>query len=563
MLQRLRVENYTIMPRAEVLFSPGLNVITGETGAGKSLLLDAVGFLLGERRTGFPIRAGASRAVIEAEFNTERTEAIRRWLDENGFSPDLPLILRREFQESGRNRLFINDTPATLAQSRALGDLLLDMHGQHEAVALFDRARQLDFLDDFADDGELLDQYRLIFQALKASHDDLTDLQMRLTDAQSGREVLLIQKRELSDLNPKPGEIDGIEAELKRLENAQRIFQLCSEICDRLNESPGSAVEDLTAAQRKLPELFPFNPEFESWAKDLEDARVVMVDLNRTLQDFSRGLRHDPAYVEELKERVTALIGFRKRWNYGTMDLVDVAAQIDSRLADLESLETRMTAVRQRISVQEKELIATGKRLSQRRKEAAKSLQAAVKEKLASIGMPQADFRVEFAPLQTEAPYADGLDRIEFTLSPDGKLPHQPLRQVVSGGEMSRILLALKTALAGVDRVETLIFDEIDQGVSGRVAHMVGLQLLELARSRQVIVVTHLAQIASLGQAHHSVQAGGDDGGALVKTLTEEERVQELASLLASAGISQGALMNAREMLDSARALREKTEKSL
>jgi DNA repair protein RecN (Recombination protein N) len=555
MLQKLRVENYTIIPRAEVTFSAGLNVITGETGAGKSLLLDAVGFLLGERRSGFPIRAGASRAIIEAEFDTPAPLILHSWLEHNGFTPDLPILLRREFQTGGRNRIFINDTPATLAQSRALGDLLLDMHGQHEVVALFDRARQLEFLDDFARDTEAMGHYQRFFQDLKSLHGRQEALQAHLADAQNGREVLKIQQRELSDLNPKAGEIEAIEAELKRLENAQHIFGLCQEICARLNEAPGSAVEDLTAAQRKLPELFPFNADLESWGRDLEAARVVLVDLNRTLQDFSRNTRHDPAHVEVLKERVTALLGFRKRWNYGSQDLCDIAAQIAAQQTGLERLGKELQDLQKSISETERNLLTAGRNLSQIRHEAAQSLQAAVQEKLAAVGMPRASFQVTFSPPQTQQPHPDGLDRLEFTLSPDGKLPHLPLKQVASGGEMSRILLALKTALASVDRVDTLIFDEIDQGVSGRVAHMVGLQLLELARIHQVIVVTHLAQIASLGESHHSVQAAAGDGGALVKTLTEEERVQELASLLASAGISEGALLNAREMLASAKAL--------
>jgi DNA repair protein RecN (Recombination protein N) len=278
-----------------------------------------------------------------------------------------------------------------------------------------------------------------------------------------------------------------------------------------------------------------------------------LVDLNRTLQDFSRNTRYDPVHVEGLKERVTALLGFRKRWNYGSQDLCDIIAQIVSQQVGLEALGKELEAIQKNIGETEKNLLTVGRHLSQLRHEASQSLEVAVQEKLAAVGMSKANFRVTFSSLQTQQPHPDGLDRLEFILSPDGKLPHQPLKQVASGGEMSRILLALKSALASVDRVETLIFDEIDQGVSGRVAHMVGLQLLELARTHQVIVVTHLAQIASLGQSHHSVQASAADGSAMVKTLTEEERIQELASLLASAGISEGALLNAREMLAAAK----------
>ncbi|RJP76014.1 MAG: DNA repair protein RecN [Candidatus Zixiibacteriota bacterium] len=557
MLNRLKVENYTVMPHAEVVFSPGLNVITGETGAGKSLLLDAVGFLLGERRTGFPIRAGAARAVIEAEFDLRQSEAVRRWLAENDFAPELPVLLRREFHENGRTRLFINDTPATLAQSRALGDLLLDMHGQHEVVALFDRARQMEFLDEYSHRPELLQAYREKYADLKALGETSADLRRRLDDSRGGWEVLQRQKQELDELDPRPGEIEAVEAELKRLENAERIFQVCQEICDRLNEAPGSAVENVLHATRRLTDLYPFDESLKAWEAELDNARSVLAEVNRTLLDFSRNTRHDPARVEELRERVMALLGYRKRWATGPEDLCDVAAGLERRLRELAGLEDEVRAIEERIVQGRKELIEAGMVLSRARQESAQALQGQVQERLAAINMPRAHFQVEFAPPQTENPYPDGLDRLEFTLSPDGKLPHQPLRQVASGGEMSRILLALKTALASVDRVESLIFDEIDQGVSGRVAHLVGRQLLELARAHQVIVVTHLPQIACLGDAHLSVRSSGVDGSATVVPLEEEERVRELASLLAATGISEGALLNAREMLDSARAARD------
>jgi len=559
MLQRLKLENYTVMPGVEVRFSPGLNVITGATGVGKSLLLDAVGFLLGERRTNFPIRSGANRAMIEAEFDSDRANLLLPWLRDHDFSPDLPVILRREFLPNNRTRIFINDSPATLQQTRALGDLLLDLHGQHEVVALFDRARQLQFLDEFSRQPETLTKYREQFQRLKSQRELWAAWQAQIADSSSGRAILEAQKREIADLHPRPGEIDALEAELKRLENSEHIYQLCSEICDRLNEAPGSAVENISAAWKKLPDLLPFDSSLQNWMQELENARSIMLEANRTLLDFGRSVQHNPQYVEEIRQRLVALIGLRKRWHYGAQDLCDVAVEIERRLAEMDALETQARALSQQIAESEKSLIMAGKKLSQVRQKAAKSLEKQVQKRLADIGMARAHFQVQFAPLSMDQPYPDGLDRIEFTLSPDGKIPHQPLRQVASGGEMSRILLAMKGSLAAVDRVETLIFDEIDQGISGRIARMVGLQLLELARTHQVIVVTHLPQIASLGDAHLSVRPEGKDGSATVQILNETERVQELASLLTASGLSEGALLNAREMLDSARALRSES----
>ncbi len=560
MLQRLSIENYTVLPRVEVRFSPGLNVITGETGVGKSLLLDAVGYLLGERRTGFPIRAGCSRAVIEAEFEADQKQILQQWLLSCDFVADFPVLLRREFLDSGRTRIFINDTPATLSQARTLGDLLIDLHGQHEVVALFDRARQLNFLDEFTQQPQPLKQYMNLFGQIKARREDLAALELKIQDSSAGWESLQKQQQELEALHPLPAEIFTLEAELKRLENAEHIVQLCEEICGRLNEASGSAVENILAILRKLPDLYSYEASLSFWDKELENAHANLLELNRTLQELSRSTKHDPNYVEEQRQRLMALLGFRKRWNCGTEDLCVVSENVARRLQELSAMKEEVRSQEQQIAEFEQAAIKAGQELSAARQKAARRLEIQVQKRLADIGMPKAHFRVRFAPQQTAQPYPDGLDRLEFELSPDGKLPHQPLRQVASGGEMSRILLALKGALASADHVETLIFDEVDQGISGRVARMVGLQLSELAQKHQVILVTHLPQIASLGDTHLSVRSTGNDGAATVHVLDEEERVRELASLLTAAGISAGALLNAREMLDSAREMRQRKE---
>lgn len=555
MLHRLLIENYTVLSNAEVRFGRGLNVITGETGVGKSLLLDAVGYLLGERRSAFPVRSGCSRAVIEAEFDFNDRTRIGIWLENHEFPGDFPILIRREFADNGRSRIFINDTPANLMQSRALGDLILDLHGQHEITALFDRSRQLVFLDDYAGHSRMVEQYKALFTRIKGMKSDLQVLQERIGDAEKGCEVLKLQKRELQELAPKPQELENLEAELKRLENAERIFELCSQICDRLNEAPGSAVENIAFALKKLDDLSQYNPDAVSLIRELESTASVLKEVNRTLQEFNRDLQHDPNHIENLRLRLMALVGFKKRWNYVTENFDEISENIDQSLAALSELEKSALLLEERIQADERALWDVGVQLTQSRRSAADRLALQVINRLKKINMPRAVFAVQFAEPQVGQCYADGLDRVEFTLSSDGKIPHQPLRQVTSGGEMSRILLALKGALAAADHVETLIFDEVDQGISGKTARKVGLQLKRLSRNHQVILVTHLPQIASLGDTHHSVRAGSSGETAQVLTLSEEERVHELASLLAASGISEGALLNAREMLESARHL--------
>ena len=556
MLRKLSISNYTVMSRVDVDFQPGLNVITGETGVGKSLLLDAVGSLLGERRSGFPIRSGCSQAVIEAEFDSDQVGAIHQWLESRDFAADLPVILRREFHKSGRTRIFINDSPASLALSKELGDLLLDLHGQHEVVTLFNRTRQLELLDAFARNPAILSQYKSLYGGLQAAREELSRRNAEIEDANAGGEALRKQKDELDALKPQPDEIATVEGELQRLENSEKIYELCAQICDHLNEAPQSAVEHLNEIAELLPELYPFHDPLRSWEDELKNVRSILIELNRTLQELNREVRHDPGRVENLRQRIAALTGFQKRWRCEGRDLCEVAEDVDWQLVEMEKKRAEAGELEEKIKADTEKLIDQGRKLSDHRKAAAKKLMERVHQKLASIGMEKARFDVLFESTRGGVPGDNGLDRIEFVLSPDGKLPYQPLRQVASGGEMSRILLALKGSLAEADQVETLIFDEIDQGISGRIARMVGLQLLELSRRHQVIVVTHLPQIASLGDLHLSVRPTGDAGSAVVQALSEEERLQELATLLTATGMSDGALLNAREMLESARNLK-------
>jgi len=552
MLNKLDIRDYTVLARAEIRFSPGLNVITGETGVGKSLLLEAVGALLGERRSGLPIRQGAEKAVIEAEFTSGNHSLIQRWLNDNDLSNELPVIFHREFTSSGRTRVFINDTPVNLNQARDLGSQLLDIHGQHDTVTLFERARQLSLLDSYLNHKDLVINYRSLFDQLSKLRQEHKALRHRLDDSQTGRDSLLLQKEELDKLTPREGEIDEIDAELIRLENAEKIFELGGNICDLLNEAPESAVERITEAAEQLGDLIQFDNSLSEWDKELSNVRSVLIELNRTLQNLNQSLNHDPDYVEKLRERYAALKGFQKRWNYQNRDLTEVTEEITKGLDELSGLNSRVREIGELIGQKEQELLRAGEALSEARKAAAKSLETDIQQHLKSIGMEKARFQVQFEELNRTTPYPDGLDRLDYMLSPNPKVPFQTLQKVASGGELSRILLALKSALTDQDKVETLIFDEIDQGISGRVARMVGLKLFELARKHQVIVVTHLPQIASLGDVHFSVRSTDQEATAEVIQLDENARLEEIATLLSATGISEGVLQNAREMIESA-----------
>jgi DNA repair protein RecN (Recombination protein N) len=552
MLKRLHIVDYTILSKVDIQFQSGLNVITGETGVGKSLLLDALGSLIGEKRGGIPIRSGADRAIIEAEFDVSDTHSLSSWLDDHDLPADIPVIIRREFYQNGRTRYFINDTPAPIGLARDIGDQLLDVHGQHEIDTLFNRSRQLSLLDAFHNRPDQKALYTGCLRNYNRKSARSVELKGIIDDVRAGSETFRLQKRELDQLAPTDFELKEITSEVWRLENAEKIYTISQKIEDLLNEAPESAVERIDHVLRLLPELLPFNETLHSWENELGNVRTVCIELNRTLQEFSRNVKHDPHQVEEIRLRLAALQGFQKRWGYSDLDFVEIRNVIDQKLTNLSTLEEEAAKLAEDLTSCRTELLIIGKTLSTLRKSAAERLCLQVDQRLKAISMKNARFSVQFESAADDDFREDGLDRIEFTLSPDGKIAFQPLKQVASGGEISRILLALKGALAEIDPVETLIFDEIDQGISGRVARLVGLQLAELARVHQVILVTHLPQIASLGNLHLSVRRDGEGGNTAVIPLHGEDRVLELASLLTAAGITEGAVLNAREMLASA-----------
>lgn len=544
-------------------FRPGLNVVTGETGVGKSLLLDAVGSLLGVRHNSLPIRAGSDKAVIEAELEASENKQLITWLQEQDLPHEMPIILRREFYNKGRTRFFINDSPANLTLAKKLGDLLIEIHGQHELITLFDRSRQLELLDAFNGSDDLTESYKALFRQLNDKRSEFAEIRKRIDDSGAGRDALERQLRELEEIDPKPNEIESIESELAILENSEKIYNLCVRICDHLNEAPESAVERMTKVVELLPQLYPYDESLKTWQEDLSNVHSILVELNRTLQELSSAAKYDPEWVEELRQRLATMAGFQKRWQCEKRDLCDIVQDVRSKLDSLSKVNEAAQALKIDIEQLEQELVSEGNKLSKIRQKGAKRLAELVHQKLSLIGMEKARFKIAFDAPSTDKPYPNGLDRVEFQLSPDGKLKFQTLNKVASGGEMSRIMLALKSSLAQVDEVDTLIFDEIDQGISGRVARMVGQQLFELARKHQVIVVTHLAQIASLGDLHLSVRSPGDEGVAEVCRLEDEERIEELAALLTATGISDGALLNAREMVESANQLRATLQKVL
>jgi len=564
MLTSLFAKNYLLIDEIRVEFKTGLNIITGETGAGKSILIGALGALLGDRLGKEAIRGGAERAVIEGEFRIDRLPAIGDFLraqeiEEQGGS----LLVRREVHNNGRSRCFINDTPVPLAVLTELGDLLVDLHGQHEHQLLLKVANHGPYLDAFAGlDGDL-EALRSGYHELMAAIRALVSAEEQAAELARSRDYKAFQLQEIKAVAPAAGEEEQLLADEQILKNAELLFERTARLFTRLYESEGSAAEILTAAVADLGQLAAIDPLFDSMRTDSQSALILIEELAKGVQHYNQAISFDPERLEKVRQRL-ALLTALKRKHGGTLEeVIALGQKLEEELALVDNLDATLAQLtRQREEVRAR-LAALNAALSVRRQEAAQDFSTRVAAALAQLGMPRAQFSVA----QYSTPAADepwvllagekmrigprGSDHIEFLLSANAGEEAKPLAAVASGGEISRVMLALKSLLAENDRIPVLIFDEIDIGISGRIAQAVGRSLKELAASHQVLCITHLPQIASMADWHLLVEKQGDDRSTrtTIRPLSEEERIAQVAALIGGDVVTAAHLQSASELI--------------
>jgi len=566
MLRSLYIKNYALLDEVTVEFDKGLNIITGETGAGKSIIIDALSMILGEKADPAMIRKGAHKALVEGYFDVTKNEEVKRYLQEiEAETPAGEIILRREIYEDKRSRIFLNDSPVAHPLIKKLGDLLVDLHGQHQHQSLLKVEQHLDFIDDFGGLKGLVEKVRDGFNRLKELKAQLEEIKEKEKILREKRELLEFQRKEIIQVNPRPGEEEELEKEEKILQNSEKLYELTTGLFSMLYDSEGSVTERLSIAENQLDELTRIDESFEEMRRECGSVRIQIEELAQFLQRYSASIEFDPQRLEEVQERLGLLTRLKKKYGPSIEEVLRYKEKIEKDLELIENVEDRVEEIQKAIREEQIRFSEACQKLSLERRRVSKELEERVVRVLADLGMEKAKFEVRIENKEEEHGLVDlegrrywagakGMDLVEFYISTNPGEDPKPLSKVASGGEMSRIMLALKSILADKDKIPTLIFDEIDLGISGRIAQVVGKSLRNLASSHQIICITHLPQIASMANIHFSVekQIQGDRTVTRVKKLNPPERVMEVAKLLGGERVTEAHLKSAQELLKEA-----------
>ena len=552
MLLEIRVRNFAVIDAVATSFGPGLNVLTGETGAGKSMLLDAILLIRGARAQTDVIRTDTETATVEAVFEVAPRGPAAAVLEEAGLALDQgQLVVRRELARSGRHRAFVNDSPVTVGLLERLGDHLVEIHGQHEHQRLLEPARQLDLLDRFADAEETRERVGELFARHRAAKAELERARAAERDRAQREDLLRLQVSELDAARVRAGEEEELRVERRRLQHAERLSAGLAEAAGLLNDDDGSALSRLHRTARLLRDLARVDPAFGAPADSVDGAGALIEDALVAVRALRESVTMAPGRLEAVDERLDVLTRLKRK--YGDTESAMLAFR-DEAATELERLGRYEEILAQRertLAELEAELSGAAQELAKRRHDAAERLAGVTARELRQLGMERARFEIDV----TRGPFEDigprGLDRVEFRLSTNPGEDLRPLARIASGGELSRTMLALKAILARADRVPTMIFDEVDAGIGGRVAAVVAQKLAAAAEGRQVLCVTHLAPIAARA-AHHvrvekSVRAGRTRVSA--EAVTGEARVEEIARMVAGERVTEAARGHARELL--------------
>ena len=555
MLSLLHIENIALIQSADIRFEPGFNVLTGETGAGKSIVIDSIGAVLGERTSRELIRTGAKSALVTAVFTQVPTLP---WLEENGFpTGEEELLLQRELQGDGRNVCRIDGKLVTVAQLRELGRQLLNIHGQHDGQQLLDPASHLGYLDQFGGCQPLLESYQEAYRKWHDIRREMDKLQMDEAERSRRVDTLNYQIQELERAQLKAGEDEELSARRTLLRSAGRLMEAVqsAEFALSGDEDRDGACSLIAQAEGEVQGVSSISPELGELSEKLTALRCAADDAADTLRDLSRSFDFSPGELDQVEERLDLLYRLRKKYGPTVEDMLSYLDRCRKELDQIQYADDTLARLEKDLKKAQKEAARRGEVLSQARREAAGALQARVQEELRQLDMPKVQFQTEFTPKGGEAGMDEaGLDEVQFLMSANLGEALKPIQKVASGGELARIMLALKNVLAEGDQIGTLVFDEVDTGVSGRAAQKVAEKMAQVARGKQVLCVTHLPQIAAMADTHFSVQKGEREGRTYTRLerLDRSQRREELARLIGGASITPSLLESAEELLRQA-----------
>jgi len=558
MLSLLHIENIAIIESADIRFDGGFNVLTGETGAGKSIVIDAISAVLGQRTSRELIRTGAKSALVTAVFTGLPKLS---WLADNGFSQGEELLLQREIQGDGRNVCRLDGRPLTVAQLRELGRQLLDIHGQHDGQQLLDPACHLSYLDSFGKTAPLLEGYRQSYDALSRLRKEIAALEMDEAERSRRVDTLNYQIKELERADLKPGEDEELDARKALLRSAGKLMDgiQAAEFALLGSEDSQGACDLIADAEGSVRSILRYTPQMEELSEKLGALRSAADDAAETLRDLSQELDFSPEELDQLESRLDVIYRLKKKYGPTVADMLDYLEQCRRELDQIQFADDTIVRLQGELEKAKKTARQRGEALTAARKTAAQSLQQRVREELRQLDMPKVRFETDFAPSQGEDGMdATGMDQVQFLMSANVGEALKPIQKVASGGELARIMLALKNVLAEDDGIGSLVFDEVDTGVSGRAAQKVAEKMADVARHKQVLCVTHLPQIAAMADAHFSVEKGERGGRTYTKVerLDRKGREDELARLLSGAAVTDALRRSAEELLSQAEAYR-------
>ena len=550
MLKQLYIRNFTLIERLDMTFNGGFSVITGETGAGKSIILGAIGLLKGQRADSKLIKRGSEKCVIEAHFNLSRY-GMEKFFNDNDVEYDADdCIVRREITAAGKSRAFVNDTPVPLSVLKELGEQLIDVHSQHQNLLLGKQDFQMEIVDIIADDKDLLDNYRKAYGDYREKQRQLDDLQERLTSNKANADFLLFQYEELDRTNLVEGEQETLEAQANQMSHYEDIKTALYQ-ADKAMSAEGTGVtENLRTAINALHSIEGVLPMAGELASRMDADFIDLKDIADELEGQLDKVDFDPKELDSINDRLDRIYSLQKKYHCDTVSqLIEIRDNLKKQLDGIENGDYDLQQVKNEVAKSMKLAIQKADSINKVRKTAAKKIEEVIKQRLVALGMPNIQFTIN---LESSELSADGADKVAYMFSANRNMPMQPVAQVASGGEIARLMLSLKAMVSGAVKLPTIIFDEIDTGVSGKIAEKMADIMCEMGNNeRQVISITHLPQIAAKGATHYKVykEDRGDTTVSTMKLLCGEDRVNEIAQMLSGSDITEAAISNARELL--------------
>ena len=550
MLKHLYIKNFTLIDELDISLYEGFSVITGETGAGKSIILGAIALLLGQRADSKTIKQGAEKCVIEANFDLSRYN-MQPFFDENDIEYDAgDCIIRRELTAAGKSRAFINDTPVALSMLKELGDMLMDVHSQHQNLLLNKQDFQLEVVDIIADDAAQLAKYQNTYAEFVKAEKELSEMTLAIERNRENHDFLKFQFEELENTKLQEGEQEELEQRSETMEHSEDIKSALYTTDNALSAEQVGVIQSLRSSLSALRSIESVYPEVSELIERIDSSYIDLKDISQEISSLLESVDFDPAELDKINSRLDRIYELEKKYHVETVEeLISKRDELHQQLAAIENGDESLDALKARRDELESKARKEADALTKLRTKSAKTIEAEMQKRLIPLGMPHVRFSIQLTPIELGQ---NGADKVSFLFSANTSTPLQPVSQVASGGEIARVMLSLKAMISGAVKLPTIIFDEIDTGVSGKTAEMMAQIMKEMGgHGRQVISITHLPQIAALGSVHYKVEKNETASGTTSKMrqLDADERVPEIAQMLSGSDVTEAAIQNAKELL--------------